>query len=47
MDAILDDRRVDPFKIWLDALPPWDGEKPGSTSGSATSSRWAKSTRTS
>ena len=26
MDAILDDRRVDPFKIWLDALPPWDGE---------------------
>ena len=22
----LDDRRVDPFKIWLDALPPWDGE---------------------
>ena len=26
MDAVLDDRRVDPFKIWLDALPPWDGE---------------------
>ena len=26
MDAILDDRRVDPFKIWLDDLPPWDGE---------------------
>ena len=26
MDAILDDRRVDPFKIWLDALPAWDGE---------------------
>ena len=26
MDAILDDRRVDPFKIWLDALPRWDGE---------------------
>ena len=25
-DAILDDRRVDPFKIWLDALPAWDGE---------------------
>ena len=26
LDAILDDRRVDPFKIWLDALPQWDGE---------------------
>ena len=26
MNAILDDRRVDPFKIWLDALPAWDGE---------------------
>ena len=26
LDAILDDRRVDPFKIWLDSLPPWDGE---------------------
>ena len=26
MNAILDDRRVDPFKIWLDALPTWDGE---------------------
>ena len=26
LDAILDDRRVDPFKIWLDALPAWDGE---------------------
>ena len=26
MNAILDDRRVDPFKLWLDALPPWDGE---------------------
>ena len=26
LDAILDDRRVDPFKLWLDALPPWDGE---------------------
>ena len=26
LDAILDDRRVDPFKIWLDALPTWDGE---------------------
>ena len=26
LDAILDDRRVDPFKIWLNALPPWDSE---------------------
>ena len=26
LNAILDDRRVDPFKIWLDALPAWDGE---------------------
>ena len=26
MNAILDDRRVDPFKVWLDALPAWDGE---------------------
>ena len=26
MDAILDDRRVDPFKDWLEARPPWDGE---------------------
>ena len=26
LDAILDDRRVDPFKIWLNALPAWDGE---------------------
>ena len=26
MDALLDDRRVDPFKDWLEARPPWDGE---------------------
>ena len=26
MDAILDDRRVDPFKDWLEARPAWDGE---------------------
>ena len=26
MNAILDDRRVDPFKLWLDARPAWDGE---------------------
>ena len=26
LDAILNQRRVDPFKIWLDALPAWDGE---------------------
>ena len=26
MDAILNKRRVDPFKIWLNALPAWDGE---------------------
>ena len=26
MDAILDDRRVDPFKDWLEARPRWDGE---------------------
>ena len=26
LDAILDDRRVDPFKTWLDELPAWDGE---------------------
>ena len=27
LDAILDDRRVDPFREWLNRLPPWDGEK--------------------
>ena len=26
LDAILNQRRVDPFKIWLDARPAWDGE---------------------
>ena len=26
LDAILNQRRVDPFKVWLDTLPPWDGE---------------------
>ena len=26
LDAILNQRRVDPFKVWLDALPAWDGE---------------------
>ena len=26
IDALLDSRRVDPFKAWLDALPEWDGE---------------------
>ena len=26
LDAILDDRRVDPFKDWLAALHSWDGE---------------------
>lgn len=25
LDAILDECRVDPFKQWLEALPPWDG----------------------
>ena len=27
LDAILDDRRVDPFKEWLNRLAPWDGEQ--------------------
>ena len=26
IDALLDSRRVDPFKEWLDDLPEWDGE---------------------
>ena len=26
IDALLDSRRVDPFKAWLDELPEWDGE---------------------
>ena len=26
VDAILHTRRVDPFKVWLDDLPPWDQE---------------------
>ena len=26
MNAILDDRRVDPFKLWLAGRPAWDGE---------------------
>ena len=26
LDAILNQRRVDPFKVWLDALPAWDSE---------------------
>ena len=26
IEALLDSRRVDPFKAWLDALPEWDGE---------------------
>ena len=26
LNAILNRRRVDPFKVWLDALPAWDGE---------------------
>ena len=26
IDAILDTRRVDPFKEWINALPPWDKE---------------------
>ena len=27
IDALLNSRRIDPFKEWLDALPEWDGEK--------------------
>ena len=27
IDALLNSRRIDPFKKWLDALPEWDGEK--------------------
>ena len=27
IEALLDSRRVDPFKEWLDRLPAWDGEK--------------------
>ena len=27
LNAILRDRRVDPFKEWLESLPPWDKEK--------------------
>ena len=27
IDALLNSRRIDPFKAWLDALPEWDGEK--------------------
>ena len=27
IEALLDSRRVDPFKEWLDNLPAWDGEK--------------------
>ena len=27
LDAILDDRRVDPFKEWLNRLAPWNGEQ--------------------
>ena len=27
IEALLDSRRVDPFKAWLDNLPKWDGEK--------------------
>ena len=26
LNALLHRRRVDPFKVWLEALPPWDGE---------------------
>ena len=26
IDALLDSRRVDPFKAWLEELPEWDGE---------------------
>ena len=26
IDALLNSRRIDPFKEWLDALPEWDGE---------------------
>ena len=26
LNAILNRRRVDPFEVWLDALPAWDGE---------------------
>ena len=26
IDALLNSRRIDPFKEWLDALPDWDGE---------------------
>ena len=26
IEALLDSRRVDPFKAWLDELPEWDGE---------------------
>ena len=26
LNALLHRRRVDPFKVWLEALPPWDGK---------------------
>ena len=25
-NAVLDDHRVDPFREWIDSLPPWDGD---------------------